>query len=156
MPHEYTEEEREEIAEERGIIVSPEDQWLLGSYTWRVSGRYVVTTLPVNLRPPEIARLHHCIVGQPITGGIEVDHRNGNELDNRRSNLRYLTQSRNATNTERSDNAYYIYPLSNADGYFVQIRRDKKYNYLGTFDTIEAAEAARDKWLEEDSNNAAD
>jgi hypothetical protein len=47
--------------------------------------------------------LHRAIMGNPA--GIEVDHINGDGLDNRRCNLRAATRSQNAQNTRvRSDN----------------------------------------------------
>ena len=44
-----------------------------------------------------IERLHHFVIGKPQRG-LVVDHINGNTLDNRRENLRIVTQSENSLN----------------------------------------------------------
>lgn len=54
----------------------------------RVDGRHIV-------------RLHRFLVGKP---GLKVDHRNGDGLDNRRSNLRACTNSQNLQNRGRNAN----------------------------------------------------
>jgi hypothetical protein len=36
MPPKYSAEKREELARSRGIIVDPEDEWLLRHYTWSI------------------------------------------------------------------------------------------------------------------------
>lgn len=41
--------------------------------------------------------LHHCIMGYPLKG-LEVDHINGDPLDNRRKNLRFVTRNDNMRN----------------------------------------------------------
>lgn len=42
-------------------------------------------------------RLHHCIIGRPLKG-FEVDHIDGDGLNNQRSNLRIVTISANQLN----------------------------------------------------------
>lgn len=48
--------------------------------------------------------LHRLLVGAVLGDGLVVDHRNGDTLDNRRSNLRVTDVRGNATNITRSKN----------------------------------------------------
>jgi hypothetical protein len=41
--------------------------------------------------------MHHCVIGQPLNGK-DVDHINGNTLDNRMVNLRIVTHRQNMQN----------------------------------------------------------
>ena len=142
----YTAEERRELAEKRGIIVDPEDMWLIEAYTWGVNAGCVRTDIP-GPSPRKHALLHHCIVGQPIHAGIEIDHIDRNPKNNRRSNLRYITHGLNHLNSDWSDRAYHITRTSWSGLYQVNIKRDGVRHYLGVYETVEAAEEARDQWL---------
>lgn len=90
--------------------------------------------------------MHRFLLG--ATGSVEVDHRNGNTLDNRRRNLRLATHQQNARNAGP--------PSHNTSGYKgvhfqsrlkskpweAYIRYDGKRHFLGYFaSAIEAAEA---------------
>ena len=71
----FTDEDRYEIAIERGIIVDDCDKWMLFKYTWSLAGErwpYPYTTKHFDgIRYK--ALLHHMIVGYPING-LVVDH----------------------------------------------------------------------------------
>ena len=80
----------------------------------------------------------------PCEPGREVDHVDGNTLDNRRHNLRSVTRSQNSINKRA--------PKSNTSGFkgvsqvrtgkwAAYIKKDYQKHHLGTFDTKE--EAAR-------------
>lgn len=43
-------------------------------------------------------KLHQVILGIPLNSGVGIDHRDGNGLNNRRSNLRLATQTQNLQN----------------------------------------------------------
>lgn len=85
--------------------------------------------------------MHREIVGAPL--GIQVDHRNGNGLDNRRRNLRLATRRQNAANHKLPRNN-----RSGCSGVWFdkgrakwQVRIGKKF--FGRFDTYMEACAAR-------------
>ena len=97
-----------------------------------------------------VEKMHQLIMGRaPI--GMEIDHINGNRLDNRRCNLRFVTHQQNIFNTKRRIAAV---PGVNPSKYKgVTWRNDRgkwrstitvngKRLYLGLFDSEEAAALA--------------
>lgn len=87
-------------------------------------------------------RMHWSVIGKPLKG-LEVDHINGDKLDNRRENLRVVTSRQNQCNTGKYRN--------NTSGYkgVHWQKRSKRWEtkikiygytkYLGTFLTKEEA-----------------
>jgi hypothetical protein len=126
------------------VIVDSEDLVKIRKYVWRRHGRgeYFITTTKTKRRKNIF--LHRYIMDAPK--GTEIDHKNSNTLDNRKSNLRFCTSSENKYNRGRSK--------ANTSGYKgvtkskkqkrwqSKIKKDKKMYYLGRFDTPEAAYAA--------------
>lgn len=75
------------------IQVSPEDVALAESRRWRLDRQgYVVAGTRRGAKP----RLHRVILQAPA--GLQVDHVNGDRLDNRRENLRLATNRQNCSN----------------------------------------------------------
>lgn len=143
----YSREKRLQLAKERGILVDPEDEWLLEEYTWHLFTGYATTNVPTE-HGYRRAFLHHCIVGQPIWEGEEIDHKNRVRSDDRRQNLRYVTKSRQAMNTDRAPGASGARNVYIDRGrYQVTIWRDGYEYYLGRFGTLDEAVATRDEWL---------
>lgn len=137
MPRALTREERILIAHERGFIVSPQDEWLLGEYTWRYSSYekpYPITRIE---GLPNVF-LHHFITGFPIWQGDVVDHINRNVKDNRRENLRIVNHSTNIKNAIKADDVGIV--LTPSNNYKVSI-------HVGTYNTIEEATMIRDEVL---------
>lgn len=87
--------------------------------------------------------LHRFILG--VTGEQEVDHIDGNPLNNRRVNLRVATRQQNAQNVDRLHHRKEKLPRNvyrQANGkFFVQIKINGKAKRLGTFKTVEDATA---------------
>lgn len=64
---------------------------------------YVVRTLSAGESSiKKVVKLHRFLLGFPI--GVQVDHIDGNTLNNQRKNLRTCTPSQNMSNRARSDN----------------------------------------------------
>lgn len=89
--------------------------------------------------------MHRVIMNPPK--GMEVDHINGNKLDNRRSNLRLCTRAENAKNIGAPINnktgykgVWYVPRLKNK--YVSAIGKDGHLRHLGCYPTPEAAAAA--------------
>ena len=84
-------------------FISPEDAHLL-QYSWHVctKRRYACRNLPRGNKP-RVSYMHREIMQPP--DGMDVDHINRTELDNRRCNLRVATRGQNNSNGKlRSDN----------------------------------------------------
>ena len=91
-------------------------------------------------------QMHRVIMG--ITNhSIQVDHRSGNGLDNRRSNLRVATHGQNQRNAaKRKDNTSGMRGVGwnkHAGKWQARIRANGKRIHLGYFTDIAAAKAAR-------------
>jgi hypothetical protein len=125
-------------------IVDDEDHERVSQYTWwlQKSG-YVRCSRNVEGRT---VRLHNFIMQPP--DGYEVDHRDRNKLDNRRSNLRICTEGQNLANRapyklrgkERQSRFKGVKVRKGRKG----IRYDARINdrSLGAFATEEAAAEA--------------
>ena len=84
--------------------------------------------------------MHRDIVAVP--DGMQVDHRDGNGLNNQRANLRVCTPSQNQMNKKRPPFGSSVYKgvRLNQGKWEVRISKNNKRIYLGRFDTeIEAA-----------------
>ena len=85
--------------------------------------------------------------------GFEVDHINGNKLDNRAENLRWVSRSLNQVHQQkaRSQTGYigvYRMPRNLAKPFVARARdRSGKMKHLGYFSTAEEASAARDAFV---------
>lgn len=89
--------------------------------------------------------LHHDVIGLPPKGFV-VDHKNGNKLDVRRRNLRFIRQSQNTRNRKIHKNnhsgAKGVSWSKATDKWKAQILSNGEYHYLGVFPTIKEAAAA--------------
>lgn len=88
--------------------------------------------------------LHVALLG--TKNGLIIDHINGDGLDNRRCNLRFVTQSQNRQNTNlgsRNRSGFRGVSFNKATGKWRSvIYQDRKQYYLGEFlDLIEATRA---------------
>lgn len=88
--------------------------------------------------------LHRLITNAPK--GVEVDHINGDPLDNRRANLRFCNRSENTRNSiKRSDNTsgYKGVAFSKRiNKWRAYIYFEKKQKHLGYFDSVKDAARA--------------
>ena len=92
-------------------------------------------------------RMHHLIMGKPKLG-LEIDHVNGNGLDNRRSNLRIANKSQNAANCQghRNNTSGFkgVHFFKRKKKWQASIRHNNRSIHLGYFQTAEQAARAYD------------
>lgn len=140
----FDKQDRYELAIERGLLVDPCDEWLLYEYTWSIKDKrwpYGYTTKVIDgIR--YTALLHHMIVGYPINNHV-VDHIDRNPKNNKRSNLRIVSQSTNLYNK----------PANDYEDNYVHHVPDRRLPWrvsipFGHFATQEEAINARNKILE--------
>lgn len=132
-------------------FVSIEDMDL-ATYKWHVSNVYA-TRRAGN----QILSMHRVVLERKLQRAIRVnmlvDHINGNQLDNRRSNLREVTRTQNAWNsgTQKNNTSQYT-GVSYRGGYYIA-RLGNSGALLGSFETALDASfcydrAALERWGE--------
>lgn len=129
------------------LLVDDGDLERLSSMAWYInSSGYVVYSATISRRKKYFVLMHRYICGLEYGDRRIVDHINGNQLDNRRSNLRVCTPAENMQNRRLNKNS-----TSGLKGvtwnrqcgkWHAQIRVNGKRLYLGLHDTPEMAHLA--------------
>jgi hypothetical protein len=136
------------IGEEYVALVDEADAELVAGHRWRPftseSGKVYAYTVIAR----KTVMMHRHILG--TAAGFDTDHRDGNSLDNRRSNLRPATRAQNVANAPKPKRKDGRPPSSQFKGvcrdreknkWRAMIRIDGRLKQLGRFD--DEAEAAR-------------
>ena len=112
-------------------IIDIEDIEKCKNIKWHIVNKYTYSD--------KLGYLHHLILGKPPTG-FEIDHANGNKLDNRKINLRFCTSSQNNYNQKlRTDNTSGYKGVrfnKHANKWVARIHVNKKEIHLGCFDNL--------------------
>lgn len=123
-------------------LVDVRDYKKVQNYRWSMAGRgYAIG----NNKKRKLAKMHHLVMNKKH--GYEIDHINLNKLDNRRSNLRYVTHSINTLNgplrsTNKSGHRGVCYWWRDG-GWRAYAVVDNKQIHLGYFKNKEEAIEAR-------------
>ena len=125
------------------VLVDDCDCSAVSQHSWHrmggTRGQYVGTSIS-----GRTVFMHRLILRPPP--GREVDHRNGDPLDNRRANLRLATRSQNNANARKQDNCKSIYKGVHPQGagWYAYIYQDLRKVHLGVYRTEEDAAHAYD------------
>jgi len=82
-------------------VIDKEDYERVSKFKWSWGGRYV-TRKDYSVKPNKTIFLHCFILGKK--NGFDIDHINGDRLDNRKKNLRHCTHLENSRNRVLSKN----------------------------------------------------
>jgi hypothetical protein len=124
-------------------LIDDADAPLLAGHRWTAHINRGVWYARSRLGGPTVL-LHRLVLNAP--SGVIVDHRNGDGLDNRRSNLRLATNAQNCRNLARRSNNTSGVPgvARNANGRWqAYLTINRRRVYLGAFVNIEDAKLAR-------------
>lgn len=117
----------------------------LAEHRWYLNNGYARGYFYENLKTKSFY-MHHCVVGRPING-CDVDHIDGNKLNNQRSNLRIVTRQENMWNISSRRNGLttskYIGVYRNKKGKAWEsiVRINGKATRLGSFQSEDQAHA---------------
>lgn len=132
--------------------VALEDYALISRFKWHAfEGKRGLWYARRWRKGPSWEWMHRLIIG--ASKGQQVDHRNGDSLDNHRDNLRLATASLNSANRKRSTGQKLRYKgvrrssdatVSTQRPWLSNIRKNYRYFFLGSFRTAEEAARAYD------------
>lgn len=134
-------------------LVDEADHGLLARYRWyALPGATEGLWYAFRTTPTSTLLMHRVVLGlqDPETGenlapGVEVDHRNGDGLDNRRGNLRRATRGQNGRNRRAWGRSRFLGVNRSRGRWLAQIRVDGRNRFLGRFDDEEEAARAYDR-----------
>lgn len=131
------------LSQGKFALIDEIDAPIVCGHRWCFSRGYAVRGAKVNGKQTQL-RMHRVIIG--ANPGEEVDHIDGDHLDNRRSNLRIATRQQNKFNRRNvSRNTSGFKGVSPKRRFFkAQIGFNKKTIFLGHFPTAELAAIAYD------------
>lgn len=129
------------------FIVDDDDEVGVAYYRWYVGKRgYITTEVGYGRRPGRRAVPLHLFLLGFAPDGLEWDHINRDKFDNRRSNLRAVTHTQNrhnATINRNSQSGVIGVSPTKRGKWLVLITTNHKRRYVGVYDTLVEAKAAR-------------
>lgn len=124
------------------MLFDVSDLELVSSHSWHVDS----SGYPRTCVNGETIRLHRLLIPE-IPSGLVIDHKNRIKLDNRRLNLRIVTQKENNQNISiKSNNTSGVPGVffdKRAKRWRAQISKDGKTTHVGIFDCFDDAVSAR-------------
>lgn len=119
------------------VFVTDADQVeFLDHYCWNNDGKYIIT----HDSQTTTLRMHVMLMRDKLTPELCcIDHKNGNEFDNRLCNLRVCTPAQNTYNTKRKTNTGWQGVNKVGDKYVVRLIKNDEVVFDGDFDTLKEA-----------------
>ncbi len=137
------------IIDNTPVLVDDEDLVRVQGFAWKLLRRPRARTAYVVAKVggrKSLVQMHRVIADAPP--GLDVDHRSGDGLDNRRANLRVCEHARNCQNgrLRRSNRSgfkgVYFDPSHRGKQYRAEVMAFGKKHRLGWFETAAQAHAA--------------
>jgi hypothetical protein len=132
------------VADRAVSIFDADDSEIVSPYSWRLSSKKAHGYACTVMRRKTIL-LHRLVMQNALAASElktpQIDHKNRNPLDNRRSNLRVSTQQQNTWNTGPIRGRQYRGISQRSNGKY---RVDIQDEYVGDFVTAEDAARAYD------------
>src|SRR3972149_3436910 len=124
------------------FLIDIADYPLVKDYTWEAAKRRACFYVQTSVQRPDDSRtclyLHKILL--PAEGRLVVDHINGDALDNRRANLRLVTNQQNILNRRKPTKGYYYYE-GKPKPWRVLLRTNGRLDSFGYYRTEEEAAA---------------
>jgi hypothetical protein len=138
---------RVELSQDQYAVIDAEDWEVASSYRWYAWRSHPSSTwYAASSTPSRRIYMHRLLAGNPK--GLQVDHKDGSGLNNRRSNLRIATSQQNQQNRgmdSRNTSGFKGVKWNARRGHWVAcIRANGKDLYLGSFKNAEDAARAYD------------
>lgn len=131
------------------VLIDSEDASFYDSYIWNLSKKNGYPRTMATINGKRRPYFHLAVLGFPV--GMEVDHKNTNKLDCRKSNLRICSHDKNRMNQKPHLGRRFVGVYKrkiNGTFYALIINKGKKES-LGTFATEKEAAIARDRRAKE-------
>ena len=145
------------------VIVDDVDYEVIKHIKWyllKTKGRnkYLVIGRPFPKKHMLLHRYLYLINHFEIKEGLEIDHINGNGLDNRKENLRAVTHQENILNRHGcqincKSGAVGVQLMKTTGKYRAYVCINRKFFHIGIFDTKQEASNARNKYIIENKLN---
>lgn len=130
-------------------VIDADDEPLVSGFRWRAHERFGIWYAIANVARDgrrSLIQMHRLITDAPV--GVYVDHRNGDGLDNRRSNLRHCSNSQNQQNRHQlttNTSGYRGVTWNRASNKWqAAIKHQQESHYLGLYEHLEDAARAYD------------
>jgi len=139
------------IYRDQTIVLDKSDLLLFASYAWYTIKKHKTYYLVRN-GETGIIQFHREIFNGLISKGLEVDHINGNGLDNRKENLRIVSHQINQNNQKNRDikgtsKYLYVHWRPDRNRWCAMIAWNKKTKNLGLFTNEQEAAMVANNYI---------